>query len=152
MELAVVFAAALIGTPSSSEPLQPVSSTPPQQIVLPIVQPGCERSTDADVVTVCGRKDRRYRIDTSTLQTLRTIEDRDDPGKRPRPNAITQSCSGIGPMANCSGDIPVSAMALRAIGLAVKAIRGEDLRPALRQGPTDYELYQRAKAAEEEKE
>ena len=125
--------------------LAAASSIPPEPIILPVIQPDCDRTGEEEVV-VCGRSDRRFRIDRGTLETIRAIEERDDPAKRPRPRAITEGCSGIGPMDACGGDIPISSMAVRAIGLIVKAVRGEDLRPAFRQGPTDYELYQRRTA------
>jgi hypothetical protein len=149
MMLASLFGSALLlgvaANPGEARPAPPPG--PPERIVLPLIQPDCDRPADAEAITVCGRTDRRFRIDLGTLETIRGIQDRDDPGKRPRPRAITESCSGIGPMDACGGDIPISGMALRAIGLAVKAISGVDLRPALRQGPTDYDIYQRARAA-----
>ena len=118
---------------------------------MPVIKPDCDRSDDAEAVVVCGRSDRRFRIDASTLATLRAIEARNDNANRPRPRAITEGCSGLGPMDACGGDIPISAIAFRAIALAVKAIRGEDLRPALQQGPTDYDLYKEARAEAEAK-
>ncbi|WP_300973570.1 hypothetical protein [Sphingomonas sp. LHG3406-1] len=152
MELASLIGSALLLAPAVSTQVASASPGPPERIVLPVIQPGCDRTAQPDEIMVCGRTERRYRIDTSTLRTLRSIEDRDDPTRPPRPHAITQSCAGTGPMTQCTGALPVSDMALRAIGLAVKAIRGEDLRPALRQGPTDYEIYQRTRAEAEAKE
>lgn len=136
--------ASVLGSAILSVAIEPTPG-PPERIVLPVIQPDCDRTGKEEVV-VCGRSDRRYRIDTGTLQTLRVIEQRDDLANRPRPRAITEGCSGIGPMDACGGNIPISNMALNAIGLIVKAVRGEDLRPSLRQGPTDYEIYQRTKA------
>lgn len=141
MGMAILFGSALLLAPGN-ELLAGNSATLPQRIGLPVHQPECDR-TEREEVVVCGRSDRRFRIDRGTLETIRAIEERDDPADRPRPRAITESCSGIGPMDACGGDIPISSMALRAIGLIVKAVRGEDLRPAFRQGPTDYELYQK---------
>ncbi len=125
---------------------------PPARIVLPVIAPDCDRTGEPDVITVCGRDDRRFRIDAATLTTLRIKDRRDDNGARSRPLAITQSCQEAGPFA-CRGQgvLPVSGMALKAVELAIKAIRGDDLRPALRQGPTDYEIYQQVKAQDEAK-
>lgn len=145
MELASLIGSALLLAPEAV----PANPGPPERIVLPVIQPDCDRTGEPDVVTVCGRSDRRFRIDSGTLETMRAIEHRDDAANRPRPRAITEGCAGVGPMDACGGNIPISAMALRAIGLAVKAVRGEDLRLYLRQGPTDYELYQRAQAEAE---
>lgn len=145
----VLIGAAFLG-PAAKEGPEP---GPPERIVLPVIQPGCDRAGEADTVVVCGKSDRRFRIDPATLRSVRSIEYRKDNANHPRPAAISGGCSETGPM-GCRGQnvLPVSGMALKAIGLIVKAIRGEDLRPALRQGPTDYEIYQQAKAEAEAEE
>ncbi|WP_344708522.1 hypothetical protein [Sphingomonas humi] len=140
---------ALVGGCSLLAEAPAAALEPPERIALPVISQGCNRVADPNTVTVCGDRDRRYRIDPTTLQALRSIEHRDDPANRPRPRAITEGCSGVGPMDACGGNLPLSDMALRAIGIAIKALREEDLRPLLRQGPTDYEVYQRAQAEAE---
>ena len=149
MIVPVLIGAALLD-PVASEAVQ---SVPPERIELPVIQPGCDRAGDEDTVVVCGRNDRRFRIDPATLSAVRAIERKNDHGNHMRPLAIIGGCSETGPM-GCRGEgvIPVSMMAFKALGLIATAIRGEDLRPALRQGPTDYEIYQRAKAEAETKE
>ena len=137
----------LLASPEATD--QPPAG-PPAWIVLPVIQPGCDRFDDVDA-TVCGRSDRRYRIDPATLGTLRAIETRDDQGNRPRPDAITRGCTGMGAMVSCTGNLPISDMALRGIRLLIKAVHGDNLLPELRQGLTDYELYQRAQAEAEER-
>lgn len=141
MVLTSLVASALLLVPASGDAAAPPPPGPPERIVLPVIQRDCDRTGDPEEVTVCGRSDRRFRIDPTTLATLRVIEQRNDPANRPRPRAITEGCSGIGPMDACGGNIPVSDMALRAVVLAVKAIRGEELGPLLRQGPSDYDIY-----------
>jgi hypothetical protein len=129
----------------------PAPSGPPSRIELPVIQPGCDRAGDPDTITVCAQTDRRFRIDPATLTTLRIKEQRDDPENQPRPLAVTSTCSEPGPF-GCreEGVIPIGAMAFKAVELAVKAVRGEDLRPALRQRPTEYEIYQQAQAEQAE--
>lgn len=153
MDLASLFVSTLLlNAPAPSTQTNAATGAgPPERIVLPVIQPGCDRTGDEEIV-VCGRTDRRFRIDRGTLQTLRAIEARDNNANRPRPRAVTEGCSGIGPMDACGGNIPISSMALKAVGLIVKAVRGEDLRPALRQGPTDYDIYQQAQAEAKGKE
>jgi hypothetical protein len=126
-------------------------SGPPSRIELPVIQPGCDRAGDDDTITVCAQNDRRFRIDAATLTTMRVKELRDDPEAQPRPLAITSACSEPGPF-GCrdEGVIPVGAMAIKAVALAISALRGEDLRPALRNGPTDYEIYKQARAEQAE--
>ncbi|NJC04980.1 hypothetical protein GGQ97_000773 [Sphingomonas kaistensis] len=141
MVMTSLVASALLLVPASADAKPPPPPGPPERIVLPVIHRDCDRTGDAEEVTVCGRSDRRFRIDSSTLATLRAIEQRNDPANRPRPRAITEGCSGIGPMDACGGNLPLSDMAIRAAVLAVKAIRGEELGPLLRKGPSDYDIH-----------
>ena len=63
-----------------------------------------------------------------------------------------ESCSPVGPE-GCRGrnEIPVSNIALTLAMALIKLAKGEDLRPMLRQGPSEYELYQRERAAAEDR-
>jgi len=141
----------LPGTAAAAQkgPSPPVGA--PLRIVIPIVEPRCEKPPPADgVIVVCGRKDDRYRIDPTVLAAIRSR----DPRGGPRPDAHTtmfsERCSPVG-LSSCSGQnvVPVSSILMVVARAVAKAVRGEDLRPMLRPVPDEYELYTQAKATEE---
>ncbi len=150
----LAMAVAVIGTAADAQ----VSPTPPApqtlRIILPVIDPGCSKPDSGDdVIVVCGKEDRRYRIDPTVLATGRARAALDRP---PRPEGqkalFAETCSPIGgrPCAG-QGTIPVSNIALVLATALIKVAKGEDVRPMLRPGPSDYDLYKEEKAAEDAK-
>lgn len=141
--------------PASAQPTAPAEPAlpaaqgqPPERIALPLQNPSCT-SNEGEIV-VCGRKEDRYRIDPTVLAGLRARQARNAPSRPDRRIVTAEKCSPVGPNGCAFRDVlPVSAVALTLVTAAVKAIKGEDLRPMLRAEPTDYELYEQAKADEE---
>ena len=99
------------------------------------------KSDDPTTVVVCGRSQKRYRIDPVVLEATREAG---APPPKPRLDATTaEGC--IGP--NCGGGtIPLVAMALTAVKAAVLASQGDDWRDAFRTHPDAYRQYEDAKA------
>lgn len=98
-------------------------------------------SDDPSTVVVCGKSQRRYRIDPVVLEATREAE---APPPKPKLDA-TRSESCIGP--NCGGGmIPLVGMALTAVKAAVLASQGDDWREAFRTHPDEYRAYEDAKA------
>ena len=124
----------------------------PLRIVIPVIETGCPgpKSGD-DVIVVCGRDDRRYRIDPAVLAVTRA---RNAKGSRPRPDRRTtlfqETCGPIGSAHYPGqGTLPVSSIALTVATALIKVAKGEDLRPMLLTTPSEYGMYQQAKAAED---
>ena len=154
----IVVVLACLGSPAMAQERESVGPAvsgggPPERIVLPVVQPGCAPvGKEDEAIQVCGRRENPYRIDPVVLavEQLRT-----DRNKRPpnRGDVPAEPCNLIGPATPCpSNVIPVSSIALTAVTALVKAVKGEDLRPMLRAEPSEYELYQAAKAEVEARE
>lgn len=105
--------------------------------------PATERcnSDDPSTVVVCGRSQRRYRIDPFVLDATRKSE---APPAKPKLDATTaEACTGP----NCGGAvIPLVGMALTAVKAAVLASQGDDWREAFRTRPDQYRAYEDAKA------
>ena len=98
---------------------------------------------------VCGLKDERYRIDPTVLATLRARDSRGGPRHAAHTNMFDNGCSGIG-LSPCAGQnvVPVSSILFVAVTALIKVAKGEDLRPMLHTVPSEYDLYQAAKADE----
>lgn len=150
-------AASLAAAPAAAQQRESVApasggGAPPERIVLPVAEPGCTLGkAEDDTILVCGRRGSPYRIDPVVLATERARVERN---RRPpnRGDVPGQPCNLVGPATPCPTNvIPVSGIALTAIQMVVKAVRGEDLRPILRAEPTEYERYQEAKAEVEGK-
>lgn len=136
------------GAEPGADPLGAAQGQAPERIAIPLQNPNCA-SGEGEIV-VCGRKEDRYRIDPTVLAGLRAREAREVPSRPDRRIVTAEKCSPVGPNGCAFQNVlPVSAIALTLITAAVKAIKGEDLRPMLRAEPTDYELYEQAKADEE---
>jgi hypothetical protein len=121
------------------------ASVPPESMVTAdkpnsLAKPRCN-SDDPGTVVVCGRSQRRYRIDPLVLEATRTSE---APPPKPQLDATTaKACTGP----NCGGGvIPLVGMALTAVKAAVLASQGDDWREAFRTRPDQYRAYEDAKA------
>lgn len=148
MALALASTAAVAQSPAKPPAAEPL------RIVLPVIEHGCPslKPTD-DTIVVCGREDRRYRIDPVVLAVNRA---RDAKGGAPRPDGRTslfqERCSPVGG-AVCPGQgtLPISSIAITVATALIKVAKGEDLRPMLRPTPSEYEMYKQAKAAADAK-
>ena len=132
----------------------PASPAGTLRIVLPVVDPGCSKPGPGDdVILVCGRTDGLYRIDPTVLATVRARGALDNP---PRPDGkgrlFREACSPVGGRP-CPGQgtLPVSSIALVVATALIKVAKGEDVRPMLRPGPSEYELYMQETAADDAK-
>lgn len=139
-------ASAQASAPRSGASPESAAAAPPLRIVLPVTAPGCEARPDDDEIIVCGRKGSPYRIDPAVLAGTRAREARDDRRPEQRTTVSTEKCSPVGGMSCGENVLPVSAIALTVVTAAVKAAKGEDLRPMLRTRPSEYEAYQHAKS------
>ena len=151
--LLLILAAGALAAPGGDVALEPVQSSPPERIELPVVTPGCgPRSDKPDEVVVCGSGEERFRIDPSTLSVMRSRGAmRTDPTLG-RARLFKEACNPVGPMAACQSDtLPVLPMAVKAVTMIGKALKGEDLKPMLRPESTEYERYQAAEAERQER-
>lgn len=141
---------ASLGTAAGAQDAPQPAHAEPLRIVIPVVEPGCDGpKPDDDAILVCGSEDRRYRLDPAVLAVSRTRDARGTPPEA-HERLFQEKCSPVGGHV-CPGQdvVPISNIALVAASAAVKAAKGEDLRPMLRTGPDEYEVYKRAKAAAE---
>ena len=125
------------------------TSTAPLRFELPIIGPGCDRApSDDGEIVVCGRRDRRYRIDPAVLAVSRRLEARGGPRPEGRTALFNDGCSPVG-LASCGQDVlPVGKVAITPTTALIKIIKGEDLKPMLRTVPSEYGLYRQSKADE----
>ena len=128
------------------------TSARPLRLALPIIGPGCDRAlSDDGEIVVCGRRDRRYRIDPAVLAVSRRLESRGGPRPEGRTALFKDGCSSVG-LSSCGQDVlPVGKVAITLTTALIKAIKGEDLKPMLRTVPSEYGLYQQSKADEAQK-
>lgn len=148
----------LLGSPAAAadaaggEPGPGTTGDAPLQIAQPLSRPDCDGDADdEELIVVCGRKNNRYRIDPTVLAATRAREARNAPRPDERTRLFKEKCSPVGGASCGENVLPVSAIAITAVAAVVKAIKGEDLRPMLRGGPSEYETYQAARAAEQAK-
>lgn len=106
---------------------------------------GCTEPTSGEVV-VCGERGRsQYRIDPTTLETMRQQEALKNPDRIASRDLPPQAC-GVGADICAGGMIPIFQPALKVVSAIVNAVQGDDWREPFRTGPDEYELYRQQKA------
>lgn len=141
---------ALLGTAAAAQVGPSAKNAQPLRIALPVLDPDCGSAISSDgAIVVCGRRDRRYRIDPTVMAVSRRLESRGGPRPEGHTTLFKEGCGPVG-SAPCAGQnvLPVSAIALTLATALIKAVKGEDLRPVLRTVPSEYDLYKQAKAME----
>lgn len=116
-------------------------------VLAPVTPQRCDKPEGDEIVICAERGGDGYRIDPAVLAADRA---RQSPRERrpPAHHALGKGgCGSHGPH-GCPGEgaIPVSAIALTAVQVAVLAAKGEDWRAPLRTKPDEYRLYQQARA------
>jgi len=122
---------------------------PPPKLDLETQSKDCEAAEPGEVV-VCGeRGGDKYRLDPDVLHVIRKAEEAANPPRPPAQIAESDPCK-VGPN-GCPGEgaLPLLAIAMKAVEVAVTAAKGEDWREPLRTRPDQYRLYRESKEKRE---
>jgi hypothetical protein len=152
---ALSLAAALLaigGEPASTAPPQPGAPSPPAASVTASTDSCPPPSVDSRVIVVCTQRPQGYRLNPDVMEAKREIHS----GGRPvRPNGTPRpDCATVGPFPCVSAGINLIGAALTAAEMAKRLAEGKEIGSMFVTDPhpTEYQLYQMAKARREAEE
>jgi hypothetical protein len=143
---------ATVGEPASTAQPQPAAPAPPAASVTASTDSCPPPSVDSRVIVVCTQRPQGYRLNPDVMEAKREIHS----GGRPvRPNQIPRpDCATVGPFPCVSAGINLIGAALTAAEMAKRLAEGKEIGSMFVTDPhpTEYQLYQMAKARREAEE
>ena len=131
------------------------AATPPQRPQTPEAAPGDQCSPqkpDNRTIVICTQRPQGYRLNPDVMEAKRETHS----GGRPvRPGGkIIPDCATVGPQPCMTAGIPIIGAALTAAEMARRLAKGEEIGSMFVTDPhpTEYQLYQMAKARREAEE
>ena len=129
--------------PATSQPTQPKSDQ-------------CDTpNADSRTIVICTQRPQGYRLNPDVMEAKREMH---NPGRPVRPGGtVIPDCATVGPAPCVTAGIPLIGAALTAVEMAKRLAKGQEVGSMFvtDPNPTEYQLYQMAKArreAEEEEE
>jgi hypothetical protein len=114
--------------------------------------PRCGVPTGEDAIVICAEKPQGYRISPDILEAKRQMKS----GGAPRPNytAPRPDCVVVGPMPCTTAGISLIGVALTAAEMAKRLSQGKEIGSMFKTDPhpSEYQLYEMAKADREAEE
>jgi hypothetical protein len=130
---------------TTSPPAAPASAAAPQD--------GCKDAQphpDSTQITICAQKPQGYRLNPDVMEAKRGVN---SAGRPNNPHAVLQddSCRTIGPMPCMQAGVSLIGAALTAAEMAKRLAEGKEIGSMFITDPhpTEYQLYQMAKARRE---
>lgn len=130
---------------------QTAAANPPDatKTSAPAHEPRCGVPTGEDAIVICAEKPQGYRIDPDILAAHRGMKN----GSAPRPNnpVARPDCATIGPAPCMTAGISLIGVALTAAEMAKRLSEGKEVGSMFKTDPhpSEYQLYQMAKAERE---
>lgn len=126
---------------------------PAKAVAAPAPEPRCGVPTGPNAIIICAPRAEGYRINPDVLAARR--QSKADPGA-PRPNnpKVRPDCATVGPAPCLMAGVNLLGAALTAVQMAQRAAQGQEIGSMFKTdpAPTEFELYQMAKAEREARE
>jgi hypothetical protein len=131
----------------------PAPSSPPAATAPEPAADCSQPSADSDTIVICTERPQGYRLDPDVMQAKRETHSGGRP-VRPGGRVIPDCATGVGPQPCMVGGVNLIGVALTAAEMAKRVATGEEVGSMFKTdpNPTEYQLYQMAKARRESEE
>ena len=149
---AMTLAAALLGSGAGPASVDPAAADAAKKAAASaaITPESCPApSADSTVIVICTQRPQGYRLNPDVMEAKRETR---SPGRPVRPNGVPRpDCASVGPFPCTTAGIPLLGAAMTAAEMAARLAKGKEIGSMFVTDPhpTEYQLYQMAKARRE---